>query len=312
MKTKFKKMTKEERKKFGRKRPYRNLLIVSLIGIITGVAIGVYFNSNKLDPNRYNFDVSTLVDDVNEIKLEAATKNPEQLGATKSCVLAFDTTFNYPKVSIVGKGVVSASVGFMTVDQTIDAKTIRLGNKLFFENVSISSFVKALNRYYVTDDVILHHSGTLSGNEITWNQSPDNTQEGDIKTMADYKAKYECTMNEYMNYIVSSKTVVTESEVTINADGNYVFTLTLDKSKSVVRYVKTMKDTGGLSEYPNFTSDPQISLIIDSQYRILEFTSNETYKANVGISANSTATLTNKFTYDEDFIIPDITQKTII
>ena len=105
---------------------------------------------------------------------------------------------------------------------------------------------------------------------------------------------------------------MSESLVSVDANGNYTFTLVLDKSKSVVNYVKTMKDTGGLSEYPNFTSDPQITLIIDSNYRILEFKSVEAYTANVGVSAKSSATLTNKFEYDQDFAIPPITQNTII
>ncbi len=131
--------------------------------------------------------------------------------------------------------------------------------------------------------------------------------------MDEYKAKYNSTLNEYMKYIISSKTVNNATEVTKNAEGNYVFTLTLDKSKSVVNYVKTMKDTGGLSEYPNFTSDPIVTLTIDEQYRIIEFKSTETYNAKIGIiTAGSSATLTNTFTYDQDFVIPGVNDKSYI
>lgn len=289
------------------------LLIIIFVGLFVGILIGVYFNSLKLDPNRYNFDINTLVDDVEPIKIEAKTKSPQELGATKSCVLAFYTTFNYQKVEIIGNGLVVAKAPFVgNVNQTINAKTIRVGNKLFTENVSVSKYAKALNRYYVTDDNILHYSGSLSNNIVTWNTNADNISKDAIKTMAQYKERYNSTMYDYMNYIVSSKTVVTSSEVEINEDGNFVFTLTLDKSKSVVNYVKTMKDTGGLADYPDFTSDPKITLTIDKDYKILKFVSEETYNANVGISAKSTGTLTNTFKYDEDFAIPELTDTTEI
>ena len=310
---KNKKETNQEVVKAKKQTRLATLLIIIFLGMFVGISIGIYFNSNKLDPNRYNFDVKTLVDDVQPIMAEAKTKSPTELGATKSCVLAFYTTFNYQKVEIIGKGLVVAKAPIVgNVNQTINAKTIRVGNKLFTENVSVSKYAKALNRYYVTDDNIQHYGGSFSNNIVTWKTNADNIGADAIKTMAQYKEKYNCTMYDYMTYIVSSKTVVSQSEVEINEDGNFVFTLTLDKSKSVVNYVKTMKDTGGLSDYPDFTSDPKITLTIDKDYRILKFVSEEAYEANVGISAKSTGTLTNTFRYDEDFVIPELTDKTNI
>lgn len=305
--------TDEETLKAKKQMRLTTLLIIIFVGLFVGVSIGIYFNSLKLDPNRYNFDVNALVDDVEPIKKEAQTKSPQELGATKCCVLAFHTTFNYQKVEVIGSGLVVANAPFVgNVNQTINARTIRVDNKLFVENVSVSKYAKALNRYYVTDNDILHYSGSLSNNVVTWKTTADNTSDDAIKTMEQYKQKYNSTMFDYMNYIVSSKTVVTSSEVEINEDGNFVFTLSLDKSKSVVNYVKTMKDTGGLVDYPDFTSDPIITVTIDKDYRILKFVSEETYNANVGISAKSTGTLTNTFKYDEDFVIPKITDTTTI
>lgn len=285
-----------------------NIISVCMVGVISGLAVGLYFGPTYVDPNRYNYDVSILKDDVAEIRKEAQTKTPEQLGATKCCVLAFDNTFNSPKVRVDGVGYVKA----MGVKQTINALTIRVDNQMFYENVSISSVVKAMNRYYVNGDEIKHHGGSINGNYVEWNIQHDNTSEDSIKTMTDYKAQYGSTMNEYMTYIVSSKTVVRASEVTVNDDGNYVFSLTLDKTKSVVNYVKNMKATGGLSGYPDFTHNPEISIVMDSNFRILTFTSYEKYTVSIGISAKSEGTLTNTFSYDEDFEIPEITTNTRI
>lgn len=284
------------------------ILIVILVGMFCGVTVGLYFGPKSVDPNRYNFEVSALLDDVDEIRNEASGKTPVELGATKSCVLAFDTTFNENRVKVVGRGSVLA----MGVTQSISALTIRMYDKLYYENVSVSNFVKALNRYYVEGENISHYGGNLSGNIVTWNTTPDNTGANDIKTMTQHKAQFGSTMNEYMTYIVSSKTVNSESAVTINDDGNYVFTLTLDKSKSVVNYVKTMKATGGLSSYPDFTSDPRVDIIIDANYRILRFESHEEYTVSMGISAKSVGRLVNTFSYDEDFVLPKITDKSVV
>ena len=281
---------------------------MALIGVITGFCVGMYLVGNQLDPNRYNFDVASLQDNVVEIRTESNGKTPIELGATKCGVLAFDTTFKAERVKIEGEGLVKAKAMGMIVNQTIDALTIRVRDRIYFENISVSRFAKAINRFYATNDDIEHYEGSLSGSTVSWNQSPVN----DIKTMDEYQAKFSCTLTDYMTYIVSSKTVVSESAVTIDENGNYVFELELDKSKAVVNYVKNMKVTGGLSEYPDFTSNPKIKITMDANYRILVFTSNETYNAKMGITASSVATLTNTFSYDEDFTIPAKTDKSYI
>ncbi len=289
--------------KTSQKRTLITMAIICIVGIITGVIIGTCLISGKIDPNRYNFDATLLKDDVVAIRKESDGKTPDQLGATKSCVLAFDTTFSYKKLSITGVGVVKA----MGVNQTINAKTIRINDKIYYENISVSSFVKAINRYFIDGNKMDHYSGKLNGKTITWDIKPDY-----VKTMEAYAEEFGCPFTDYMTYIVSSKTVTEESAVIINSDGNYEFTLTLDKSKAVVNYVKTMKATGGLSQYPDFTSNPVIELTIDSQYRVIKFVSKETYNVKMGLTAKSEATLTNTFTYDEDYVMPKISDKSTI
>lgn len=292
----------------GKKRIMINIISMALIGVITGFCIGMYLVGNQLDPNRYNFDVASLQDNVAEIRTESNSKTPIELGAIKCGVLAFDTTFKAERVKIEGKGLVKAKVAMMTVNQTIDALTIRVRDRIYFENISVSKFAEAINRFYAINDDVEHYEGSLSGSTVSWNQSPVN----DIKTMDEYQAKFSCTLTDYMTYIVSSKTVVSESAVTIDENGNYFFELELDNSKAVVNYVKNMKVTGKLSEYPDFTSNPKIKITMDANYRILVFTSNETYDAKMGITASSVATLTNIFSYDEDFAIPAKTDKSYI
>lgn len=293
----------------GKKRIMINIIAMALIGVITGFCVGMYLVGNQLDPNRYNFDVASLQDNVAEIRTESNRKTPIELGAIKCGVLAFDTTFKAERVKIEGKGLVKAEAMGKIVDQTIEALTIRVRDRIYFENISVSKYAKAINRFYAINDDIEHYEGSLSGSTVSWKQSPVN----DIKTMDEYQAKFSCTLTDYMTYIVSSKTVVSESAVTIDENGNYFFELELDKSKAVVNYVKNMKVTGKLSEYPDFKSNPKIKITMDANYRILVFTSNETYDVKMAfITASSVATLTNTFSYDEDFTIPAKTDKSYI
>ena len=104
-----KKSKQERRKKQSRKSAFIAMLVVALIGVVTGLGVGTYFSPKKMDPNRYNFNISALMDDVEEIRVQASNKTPIELGAVKSCALAFDVTTNYPRVSVSNYGEVKAA-----------------------------------------------------------------------------------------------------------------------------------------------------------------------------------------------------------
>jgi len=289
-----------------RKRTIFCLMLVMIIGIYSGLWVGNYIIGLRSDPNRYNFDASALKDDVAPIRASAVGKTPITLGAVKSCVLAFDTTFNAERVQVVGKG----SVNAMGIVQSIQAKTIRNGSNLFSESVSLSSMVTALNRTYVSNNTISQFKGEKKGNKVVWNTKDVATD--DLRTMEQFVEQFGVPINYYMTYLVSSKTVIDASAVTQNGE-DYEFTLTLDKQKSVIYYVKSMKATGGLSDYPDFLEDPVIKLVIDKDYRIKKFESSERYSVKMGvIKVESRGTLCNTFTYDQDFKIPDLSEDTII
>ena len=280
-----------------------NLVIVIVIGVFSGFLIGMWFISNKVDPNLYNIDVALLKDDTTKIRNEAVGKSPTELGATKSCVLAFDNTFNYENVMVVGVGNVNA----MGVNQAINSKCIRIGDKIFSESVSVSKFVKAADRFYLENGSIQKVKGNINGSTVTWNGNTSNL------TLDEYKTTMGGSINEYMLYIVSSKTVVNESKVEKTTDGNYTFVLELDKVKSVLNYVKNMKATGGLSDYPVFNENILLTITIDSNYRLLEAKTEEKYTAKIGpLNANSKGTLTNTFTYDVDVSIPTVAETSVI
>lgn len=286
-----------ERKKI-KKIPF---LILIAVAVFTGVMIGKWFISNTKPTDIYNFDVMALYDNTALIKAQAVGKTPIEIGATKSFIVALDNTENYNLVRIDGYGNVNA----MGINQSIKTQMVKNGNKLMLENVSISMFVKAADRFYLEDDGnISHVKGSVSNGYVNWDGSSD------TMTQTEYYEKMGTKITDFLPYIVSSKTVVSETKVS-KVGENYTFSLTLDKVKGVAKYVKSMKESGGLSDYPVFSENINLVVVMDSNFRLIEVTSNERYTAKMGpISAPSIGTLTKKFSYDENFQIPDLSQST--
>lgn len=302
MKTDLDKQINKISYKESKKAVFINILIIALVAILSGYFIGNWIISKDNTDGLYDIDTNSLYDNVLTIREEANGKSPIELGATKCAVLAIDTTGKQEYVQVIGDGRVLS----MGVTQNIKAKQIRKGNEVFFENVSISSFVKATNRFYLKNGSITRIKGNVSGSNVVWNGSST------TMTPDEYKSLMGASIYDYMSYIISSKTVVDSSEVTTTEDGNYKFTLTLDKVNSVIEYVKNMKETGGLGDYPRFTENVSIEIVMDPNYRILTFTSNEKYEVKKGVWLAATGTLTNTFTYDENFAIPEVSENTAL
>ena len=302
MKTSLDKEIKKITHKESKKAVFINILIVSLIAIITGYFIGSWIiNSNNTD-GLYDMDTDLLYDNVLAIKEEANRKSPIELGAIKCAVLAINVTSEQERVSVSSVGQVVS----MGVTQGIKAKQIRMYDQVLFENVSVSSFVKAANRFYLKNDSITRVKGNVNGSTVTWNAG------NSILTRDEYKETMGLDIYEYMSYIISSKTVVDSSEVSRLENGNYTFTLTLDKVNSVINYVKNMKETGSLGDYPRFKSNISVEIVMDSNYRILTFKTDEEYEVKKGVWMSAVGTLTNTFSYDQDFVIPGTNENTNI
>ena len=97
------------------------------------------------------------------------------------------------------------------------------------------------------------------------------------------------------------------SEIKDNADGTKTIALDLDPTLSVIRYVKQMKMTGGLSQEPIFHS-VHLDLTVDEQLKLYEFFSDEYYDVHMIIDAkNSNGKLSQKFKYEtKEIPTPDV------
>ena len=190
-----------------------------------------------------------------------------------------------------------------SVKQSISGTYIKNKNTYFEENFSASAFVQAANRFYQDDEKIDWYKGKyISSTEGDYSKAKLTTYDYE-----GFESTWGRTMDRGCIYIISHKSFVSGS-VDKNNDGTYAIKLKLHPTYGVLRYVKQMKMTGGLSQEPIF-HDVNVTFNVDETLLIKSFVTDETYDVHMVIDAkNSKASLTQTYYYQERNI-PSIDEK---
>lgn len=187
----------------------------------------------------------------------------------------------------------TGTVNAAGVKQTIRSATIRDGDQYFEENMASSSFVKAANRFYQdSDESVKWYKGDYV------NITTGKYSEKSIKnyTLDEYENAWGRTLNDPCIYNVNNQCYL-DGTKTKNDDGTYTIVLNLEPILSVIRYVKQMQLTGGLSTPPIF-HEVKLTFVLDENVNIVSFTTYEVYDVHKVIDAkNSKGTLTQTFYY---------------
>lgn len=206
----------------------------------------------------------------------------------------------HENVHTVGIGLVNATMG---VKQTIRSYYIKDNDQYFFENISKSAFAKINFRFYQSGQEVETYEG--SGEEITRADWPDNPTE--TSSLSEYEEKWGRDLSRTSILIISSKTVLNDQSSAVEKDGQIHLSLELDPITSVLRYVKQMKSTSKSTKYPTFHK-MHIDMVLDKELNLLSSKTAETYdvEAKGLTSKNTTASLEETFTYDQNEVIPEI------
>ena len=291
----------------------------SIIGTLAiGLGVGAGFLAhNFLNPvggDYSNVDVNSLTDDISKTrqKYEAAKKAGTPLEeALKPCEMvnmSLDLFSSLESTKAVGLG----SAYSMGVTQVIQSIQIKNGEKYFEESNSTSSLVKLYDRMY------------QEGNTTTtyWGKSSDYSSHDAVTyTNEEYAELMGRKVSDPMIYVISTKTSITDeskvksgrgiSKIT-KENGGYTVDLELQKKKSVVNYVKQMKNISGLAGYPTFFYC-HLTFHLDENLMPLDYTSYEEYKATkkeVGISTTIEGKLTTYFYHGDTYEIPTLETET--
>lgn len=305
------------------------MAVLTVLGMFTGSGLGVwYFNYNLKatvdyskagNPADYiqsiddtltrNFDGINLAEKKNWVSFaQGQGKTPAELSPVDNFVLAQYNATIANSYSVIGSGSVVAKT-VITVDQFLYSEKKFDGEKYSF--VSISPDTTGLVGDVAVCDVIGKNSSTIDSYKGKIN-------EGNTSAEWTYNTTYTAQEHSNLNgvqvkdiqpYLICTETVTSSSEITMDENGNYVFTLHLDTIKSVLNYIKQVKRTGGLSSYPEFKSI-STTFTISPDWQLIKMNIVEVYKAiKMAMTPEITGTIDFDFTINQPITMPNLPEK---
>ncbi len=265
-------------------------LLIVVIGGAGGWVIGdiIVSKLDVYDPNAYSAEA--LRDTEEEILLWKS-KSINSLSAGQVFAVAEYNINNCEYYSMTTKGINGREKGVISnsvAPQDFWGYRYRNGNTGYFNYYSSGIMaVKKVTKF--------NYSG---GNYTCIDEVSGKTNQMSPKQ---YKEDVGCEAIRPIDYIVSSKTVLTEKKNSSN-DGLYTYTITIDAKKSVTNYVKKMKYMSGLADYPKFTSI-QMKFVVDRNMNFISIDVHEEYKVNYGLTVGCTGDFRYEFSYEDVKII---------
>lgn len=189
-----------------------------------------------------------------------------------------------------------------TLTQDVASVVIKEGERYFLEDLSSSLVVKAANRYYQEGPKVTYYNGSfvdMTGGSY----SESNKAEFSLK---DFYENWGRTLNNPTLYVINENSI--NNEIVFLSEGDYHISLEMDTTISVSNYVKWMKKTGGLGDYP-FFKQVKLDFVIDSKLNLKTLSIDEVYDSYRGFAVSDlhgemTVTFTN-----EHKNIPSLSEK---
>lgn len=300
--------------------------VLSVLAVFIGSGLGVWYFDNFLKSNvDYSADPADFVQSIDEtltrnlagINLadkeewvsfaNSKGKTPLDFSPTDNFVLAQYNASIATSYEALGQGYIKT----MGQNQFLYSERKFDGNKYSFVSISPSTMPSLVADVAVCDimakgaNTIKSYQGPiLEGNKsANWAYTTSYAKE-------DYGVLTGVEITDLHPYIVSEKagyeTVISSSEVTQGENGNYVFTLELDKINGVLKYVRQVKRTGGLAFLPEFSSIV-LTVTITPDWQLSHIHIEEKYSAiKMGVNAPINATQDYDFIFNKAVTLPSV------
>lgn len=274
--------------------------IVSVFALSAGVGVGVFFgqeflgtktNYDAFDPLNYEDDVDSLYKQYLNSNSDYSNFEPYEL--VSIAYHKFELEENSYSVT---DGTIAASI----VNQTLRSVSIKNDDLYFNESISQSSIVSVAKRFYQEAGSVTTYDGKdiKNGSSASWSE-----EDKSISNLENYEDEWGKTLKRSSIYIISSKTVL-NSEVN-KEENNYVISLSLNPTTSVLRYVKQMEKMSDLSRKPEFTSiDMKITL--DDELNLIRREIDEIYTVYMMGAHTSNAHLVENYYPNVKIDIPNL------
>ena len=283
-----------------------NIVVVVLLGVFSGYFVGNYYANNVLGGVQADLIPSeeNLRDDVNTVIKNNAGKSIDQISAVDNFVIAEDAIYKYAKVKKLCLGQITAA----GVTQTLTATRIKDGDNYFGEEISCKTGSIGVNyaqRFYYasgTDLVPVYNGTDIKESTATWPSQPS-----DNHTYDSFRGVMGIAPTHFQNYIISSKTIISQQYLGKTPEGNYKFSMVVDINTAVKNYMYKIKATSGSAEFPSFEKS-YIEFEINDNWEFIKITYDEEYKVSIKVigRVKTVADITETFEYGGDFTIPQI------
>ena len=273
----------------------KSVIIYTSIGvplIAGGIIAGILLGQAHFKVDAYgNLDANKLVEDYTEV-YEKFKKGKSKITDFRDIELANISLLKLNDTESF-YALTTGSVVAAGVNQSIHSTYIKNHNSYFEESITESAFVKGANRFYESEDINWHKGKYVNGTTGDYSKATPKEY-----TKADFEEEWGRTISRACVYILNDKTRK-DGNISENGDGTYTIDLNLDPQLSVLRYVKQMVMTGGLSQKPIF-HQVKLKFVIDSNANLLKFMTDEVYDVHMVIDAkNSKGAITQEFFYNE-------------
>lgn len=174
---------------------------------------------------------------------------------------------------------------FIKYEQTINGRAIKRDDEYFTSSHSTSAFVNVYQECYVTDNRLAYRFNDDAATAIS---------------KSEYLDKYGIAADKLLSGHVYNGESVKSAVLKEKKDGAFVYEITLDKEKAHSRVIFQMKEFGGLSGYPVFTSDTVATLTIDENYLPVLLTYESNYRISLPVLGSPSCTESETITFNYD------------
>lgn len=286
------------KKSFG-KRFWINLAVIVIVAIFSGYFVGNFYVNRYMGGVKADIlpDEETIRDNINQVLKKNKGKSVAEVSPTDNYILAEYYMSQKDYVHRHTYGTVDASIA----KQKLVSHKVLVNGEYYSEEVS-QGIVKLATKYYYVKG---SNQVTLYKGDVDSNLNTDYSDVTPLTmSLDDFNAQNGVKATYFLNYIVSSNTVLSE-KYNGKVGDRHSFTLTLDTSYSVKNYMYKVKQTSNSSEFPSFKSI-ELNFEIGEDFTLYKVDYKESYNVVVkGLGAIlTTGTLTDEFSYDDNFVIP--------
>ena len=239
-------------------------------------------------------DESSSISTTSEIPLEEHYLHELEENEYKSFYkYYYQKLTTYKSYKAVTKGVTKSVVlGFINVDQSIDATVIKNKEYGYFTNASHSDFANTEHEaYYHNDKSVYKDYGE---------------NEYHTSSLENYLNKYGFYFYDHLieGFIINEETI---TNIAINKEeDNYLVSLDLDIETSTNNVKIQMKEFGGLDNYPSF-KNINLKLLLQDDYTPIYIALDASYDASKGVGSSCHQTYQVDFSlYNENIEIPGL------